>query len=312
MKKSTFGFFLDLLKANAGWRLGEDKYFIIDKKVYNFIREKGISSVESLIHEIKSGNKTIINEVVEALAMSDTCFYRDYSFFQDFENHVLPHIKDNNRSSKKLRVWSLGCSTGQEAYSIAIGLKSNFKGLHEWDVDIIGTDISTAAIAKAQKGAYSNIEIQTGLNARTIIDNFHLEKGLWQANSDIAGMIDFRRYNALEELTFMEKFDIIFARNVLRFFDKANQVKLIGKIHQNQTPNGFLCLGVGEDVKGLSEYYEQVQGLKCIYQPKRAPNALRKKEEPKTAEKDKSMPTFQKPSNVPQPSKRPIASDLLK
>lgn len=103
MKKSDFEYVLSLLRQYAGWDLSNDKYFIIDKKLYNFICEKGYASVEDLIAELKIGQKAMLWQVVEALTLSDTYFYRDYPVFKAFENYLLPQLREINRSSKKLR-----------------------------------------------------------------------------------------------------------------------------------------------------------------------------------------------------------------
>ena len=115
-------------------------------------------------------------------AKKDTSFYRDYDVFSRFENTILPAFKETNRSSKKLRIWSVGCSTGQETYSIAMGIRHKFLGLGEWDIDIIGTDISGVAISKAQRGVYNNFEVQMGLNARSILEFFHLDGAFSRRN----------------------------------------------------------------------------------------------------------------------------------
>ena len=105
MKKSDFEYVLSLLRQYAGWDLSNDKYFIIDKKLYNFICEKGYASVEDLIAELKIGQKAMLWQVVEALTLSDTYFYRDYPVFKAFENYLLPQLREINRSSKKLRIY---------------------------------------------------------------------------------------------------------------------------------------------------------------------------------------------------------------
>ena len=98
MKRQDFEFLVNLLRQNAGWDFDEEQYFVVDKKISNFIREKGYASVEDLIDELKVGAKPLISQVVESLALSDTCFYRDYDVFNRFENSVLPNLRENNRA----------------------------------------------------------------------------------------------------------------------------------------------------------------------------------------------------------------------
>lgn len=242
MRKSDYHYLLGLLKDNAGWDFDDDEYFIIDKKMYNFVREKGYASVEELIAELKMGQKALLWQVVEALALSETSFYRDYKVFKNFEDTILPHIRELNRGAKKLRIWSLGCSSGQETYSIAIAVRNKLLNVGDWDIKIIGTDLSTVSVTKAQRGLYNQFEIQMGLNARMIIDNFHQEQGGWMINDDIAEMVEFRRYNLMDDLTFMDKFDIIFCRNVLHFFNRDMQRRLLEKFIRVRRKAAFCTL----------------------------------------------------------------------
>ena len=107
MRKGDFSLLLNLLKENSGWKFDESQYFIIDKKLNNFIREKNYTSIDSLIDNLKKGNKQLISQVVETLAFSDTSFFRDYDVFYQFENVVLPKLKEKCRTSKKLNIWSV-------------------------------------------------------------------------------------------------------------------------------------------------------------------------------------------------------------
>lgn len=317
MRKVDFDFLVELLHKHAGWCFSEREYFSIDKKISNFIREKGYASVEDLIDELKMGQKALVWQVIEVLAFADTRFYRDYNVFNQFENYVLPLVKEANRNLKKLRILSLGCSTGQEVYSIAIAV-SRLIGLSDWQVQIIGTDLSSAAISKAQRGYYNLFEIQTGLNAETMIDNFTLDGELWKVNDDIKKMVEFRRFNLLDELTFNEKFDIIFCRNVLRFFTPELQYKLSEKIHQLQVSGGILYLGRGENINGISEFYGPIPGINCAYQSKLMKDI---KPEPQSLRSEKLVtetemalveetPRFVRPANLaPQ---RPLISDILR
>lgn len=304
MKKSDFEYVLSLLRQYAGWDLSNDKYFIIDKKLYNFICEKGYASVEDLIAELKIGQKAMLWQVVEALTLSDTYFYRDYPVFKAFENYLLPQLREINRSSKKLRIWSLGCSTGQEAYSIAMAVKHKLLGVKDWNVNIIGTDISSYSIGKAQKGLFSQFDVQMGLNMRQILENFHQDQGQWQLNDDILSMVEFRRYNLMDELTLSGSYDVIFCRYVLQYFSPEIQRKIVAKIYSRQNPAGFLYTGMHENIRGLDEFYQSVSGMDCLYQVKMNVPLPNFDEDVKSeviagpADSDDDIPSFVRPRNL--------------
>ena len=226
MRRQDFEFLLDLLKANAGWEFDETQYFIVDKKLTTFIREKDFASVEDLVMELKTGNRPLISQVVEALAFSDTLFFRDFDVFHRFQKVLLPSLKQKCRANKKLNIWSLGCSTGQEPYSIAMAINKADNMFADWDINILGSDLSSLAINKAQKGCYNNFEIQTGLNAQTILEYFNFDNEQWKIRDDIRNMVEFRRYNMLEEVIVKSKFEVVFCRNVLRYFAPEHQDEL--------------------------------------------------------------------------------------
>ena len=258
MRKGDFSLLLNLLKENAGWEFNESQYFIIDKKMNNFIREKNYTSIDSLIDELKTGNKNLISQVVEAMAFSDTSFFRNFDVFYQFENNILPKLKEKCRASKKLNIWSLGCSTGQEAYSIAMSIDKNNKIFADWDINILASDLSSIAISKAQHGVYSNFEVQTGLNAQMILQYFSQAGDNWAVSDKIKKMIEFRKYNLLDEAIAKSKFEVVFCRNVLRYFSPELQDSLLKRISEKQPQGGYLYLGKGEVISAIEKYYQKI------------------------------------------------------
>lgn len=298
MRKGDFSLLLNLLKENSGWKFDESQYFIIDKKLNNFIREKNYTSIDSLIDNLKKGNKQLISQVVETLAFSDTSFFRDYDVFYQFENVVLPKLKEKCRASKKLNIWSLGCSTGQEAYSIAMIIDKNHKMFADWNVNIHASDLSADAISKAQHGVYSNFEVQTGLNAHMILQYFSQNGDNWNISDKIKKMIDFRKYNLLNEAIVKSKFEVVFCRNVLRYFAPELQDLLLKRIRETQPQGGYLYLGKGEHLSSIEKYYQKIDN-KGIYVAveNSISNTSSKNLSVRSLGKD-SLPSFVKPSGL--------------
>ena len=295
MRRQDFEFLLDMLKNNAGWEFDESQYFIIDKKISNFIREKGFNTVEDLIMELKVDKKPLISQVVEAMAFSDTSFFRDFDVFFRFQNVLLPEIKEKCRASKKLNIWSLGCSTGQETYSIAMAVAKANKMFADWEVNIVGSDLSSLSISKAQHGKYNNFEIQMGLNARTILEFFTPEDDMWSANEDIRKMVEFRRYNMLEDVVTKSKFEIIFCRNVLRYFAPEYQEKILQRISSHQPQGGYLYLGKNEVIPSIEKYYYRLNNNTGAYVAIGNQNTLSNTEISVEENKDNNMPSFVRP-----------------
>ncbi len=295
MRRQDFEFLLDMLKDNAGWEFDESQYFIIDKKISNFIREKGFNTVEDLILELKMDRKPLISQVVEAMAFSDTSFFRDFDVFFRFQNALLPEIKEKCRAAKKLNIWSLGCSTGQETYSIAMAVAKANKMFADWEVSIVGSDLSSLSISKAQHGKYNNFEIQMGMNARTILEFFTLEDDMWSANEDIRKMVEFRRYNMLEDIVTKSKFEIIFCRNVLRYFAPEYQDKILQRISSHQPQGGYLYLGKNEVIPSIEKYYYRLNNNTGAYVAIGNQNTLSNTEISVEDTKDTTMPSFVRP-----------------
>lgn len=293
MNESEFNYFVTLLKEKAGWQISDSDLFLFSSKLDNVMRKYNIMDVGTLISEMKKSPKVFLWQVIEALAPLNTSFYRNYRVVRAMENILFPYLLDNNYSTKRIKILCLGCSTGQEVYSIAMSIKKKIKDYKKWDIQLLGVDISSDAILKAQKGYYSQFEIQHGLNAKDIIENFKKVEGYWQANQDLLDMVQFRRENIIFDDKSSEKYDLIFCRNVLNNFTVEMQKKVIESVYEHQGDGGFLFLGLGERISGLDDYYS-ASDMECIYKveykSKKAGKAV------SSIEPD--MPTFQRPKKI--------------
>ncbi len=294
MKRQDFDFLVGLLKEQTGWEFDESLYFIMDKKITAFLREKNFASVEDLVVILKSGNKPLISQVVEAITFSETSFFKNYDVFNNFQNVLLPILREKCRATKKINIWSLGCSTGQEVYSIAMSFDKNSKMFANWDVNILGSDISSLAINKAQKGIYNNFEIQTGLNAQDIIDYFNYEDDQWIANDNLKDMVEFRRYNLLEKPIVKTKFEVVFCRNVLRYFAKGYLDNILHKIRLTQHKGAYLYLGKSEIVPLIDRYYDYDNNTGAYI----AKGDFGDVSVERVSVENKGMPSFIKPKNL--------------
>ena len=249
--------------------------------------------------ELKTGNKPLVSQVVEAMAFSDTAFFRDFDVFYKFQTVLLPSLKQKCRASKKLNIWSLGCSTGQEAYSIAMSIDKAGKMFTDWDINILGSDLSSIAISKAQRGNYNNFEIQTGLNARDILQYFDFDDTNWNIKENLKKQIEFRRYNMMEEAIAKSKFEVVFCRNVLRYFAPEYQDDILRRISAKQPQGGYLYLGKGEIVPMIEKYYYKLDAASGAYMA--IGNAVADTKEGNLsvigADKD-AMPSFIRPKDL--------------
>jgi chemotaxis protein methyltransferase CheR len=178
---------------------------------------------------------------------------------------VLPNLLKTRAHNKSFRIWCAAASSGQEPYSIAMVLQEAAAQLAGWRYEIIGTDISTEILNKAKSGLYSQFEVQRGLPVQHLVKYFKKRDDLWQIDSALRGMVQYKEFNLLADMKNLGTFDVVFCRNVLIYFDQPTKGKVLGNIAHQMTDDGVLYLGGAETVLGISDAFKPVQGLRGIY-----------------------------------------------
>jgi chemotaxis protein methyltransferase CheR len=212
-------------------------------------------------------NEALIGQVVDAMTTNETSFFRDRHPFDAMKKVLLPGLVERRAAQRHLRIWSAACSTGQEAYSLAMMLRDDFPLLAAWRIEIIGTDISPSAVARARDGAYSTFEVQRGLPIQLLIRHFDQAGEQWRIKPGLRRMADFREFNLLSELAPLGQFDIILCRNVLIYFDIPTKTRVLQAMHRRLARDGALILGGAESVFGICDSYTDVAGLRGVYAP---------------------------------------------
>lgn len=293
MIKNELNYFASLLEENVGWQIADSDLYLLSAKIDNVMRKNNISDIKTLIDEMEKSPKVFAWQVIESIASLNTSFYRDYNVFSSLENILFPYLLENNRATKRIKILSLGCSTGQELYSIAMSVKKKIPDYKNWDIKLLGLDISSDAVIRAQKGSYNSFEIQHGLNAKDIIENFKNTGNFWQANQDLMDMVKFKRGNIIYDSNSSEKYDVIFCRNVINIFSPELQRKIVQNIYNHQGDGSFVILGLGERINGFEDYYEP-SDIKCVYKSKYMPEKMERLLSSVEAE----MPSFQRPKTL--------------
>ena len=194
----------------------------------------------------------LADEVIEALLNHETSFFRDLAQFKSLTDEVLPALGGNAR---KLRAWSAGCSTGQEAYSLAMAAPA--------ELDILGSDISAAAIGQARDGLYSQFEAQRGMPITRLIAHFEMNHEAWRAKPALRTRVQWAVHNLLDPAP--GRFDLILCRNVLLYFSPEKRALVFDRLAEAIAPNGVLMLGAGETVLGQTEAFVPHPVLKGFY-----------------------------------------------
>ena len=265
LSNDDYQYLYDLLKARSGIALMGDKGYFIDDRLLPVARENSFKNMEELISALKSGRPGLANQIVQAMMTHETFFFRDGKPFETFEESILPFFKTERSHEKRLRIWCAGCSSGQEAYSLAMIIKENEKKFSSWKVDILGTDISPTIIEKAKKARFTHFEAQRGLSNHLLTKYFKETDYDWQLNPQLRNAVKFQVRNLMDDFREMGPFDIIFCRNVLVYFDPATKTRVLEKISNVLAPDGYLVLGASETVLGFSHLYTTLEGGRGIY-----------------------------------------------
>jgi chemotaxis protein methyltransferase CheR len=268
MNNTDFAYIATLLKERSGLIVTPEKTYLFETRLLPVARRANLGTLEQLIAAMRTGrNEALIGEVVDAMTTNETSFFRDRHPFEAMKKVLLPGLIERRAAQKHLRIWSAACSTGQEAYSLAMMLRDDFPLLASWRVEIVGTDISPSVVARAKEGTYSTFEVQRGLPIQLLVKHFDQVGEQWRIKPEIRRMADFRLFNLLGDLAPLGQFDIILCRNVLIYFDLALKARVLDGMHQRLARDGGLILGGAESVFGICDKFTDIAGLRGVYAP---------------------------------------------
>jgi chemotaxis protein methyltransferase CheR len=256
-----------LLEARTGQQLAMNRRWRIDTALASIIRERGFASVDLLVSRLVSGRDTALTElVIEALLNNETYFFRDKLPFDLLLGGPVKRLEQVRAAQKKLSIWCAGCSTGQEAYSLAMSFLDEAGRWQGWTIDIIGTDLSRSAIERARAGIYSQFEVQRGLPVLQMIRYFEeLGGGDWRATAKLRDRVRFDVRSLIEPPPHPARFDIILCRNVLLYFTPEMRRLAFGRLAEALAPDGTLMLGAGETVIGQTDRFVSDPDYRGLY-----------------------------------------------
>ncbi len=253
MNLDDFKFYQKLLVDHSGLSLTQDKTYLLTTRLDPVARSMEFANLEAFTsHLRKKPDPRTIMLVVQAMATKETSFFRDNLPFTHLKNTILPALIKKNAATKTIRIWSAACSTGQEPYSIAMVAREFLQGHPGWTVQIAATDIADDALAHAQEGVYSHFDIQRGLTMKLILDHFNMEGTKWRVQDALKQMIRFSKFNLLKPMETMGRYDVIFCRNVLIYFDTPTKKSVLDRLGDRLQPDGYMLLGACESAIGLN------------------------------------------------------------
>lgn len=266
----NFDYLREFLRQKIGIVLQTEKLYLAESRLAPLAREFAGKDLNALIQKIRDpAARELRAKVLESMAIKETFFFRDPALMNCLRNQVLPELIANRSETRKLRIWSAACSTGQEAWTLALMLREQFpETATDWDIRILASDFSNEALDKARNGKYSHTEINRGMPARLLVSWFRQSGIDWEIDPQLRRMVEFRQINLVEEWPTLPTFDLVLLRNVLIYFDEITRNEIMTRMRRQVAPDGFLMLGGTERVQPYHGFAPggHCQSLPC-YQP---------------------------------------------
>lgn len=259
MFDEEFALLSSFIYEQAGLYFDESSKFLLESRLQNRLREHRFDSFLKYYHFLlfHHDRLTEINELLDTVTTNETYFFRELNQLEAFQKEILPELARRNAASRKLRIWSAGCSTGEEPYTLAIMLRETglFTG---WTVDITGTDISQRVLRTARKSVYAPSSFRS-TDDGYLSRYFHqTEDGKYQLDDSIRSMVHFGHLNLMDEkkMGVIGECDIVMCRNVIIYFDKSAKARVINSFFNKLAPGGYLLLGHSESLMNLTTVFK--------------------------------------------------------
>ena len=254
-----------LLESRTGQQIDANRAWRIETALKPVLRARGLDSLDQLVSRVLDGRAPeLAEEVVDALLNQESFFFRDSQVFDMVAEAAARVGRDN--PGRRVRIWSAGCSTGQEPLSLAMLFSEHAERETLPFPDIVATDVSEAALARAREGRYSQFEIQRGLAVRRMMMWFDTDGGDWVARPELVRQVQFRRQNLVNDAPPIGRFDIVLCRNVLLYLAAGLRRQVFETFAQVIRPGGLLVLGAGETVIGQTDAFKPSPGFRGLYE----------------------------------------------
>lgn len=273
LTEEEFKNFSSLIHKESGIYMKDSKITLLSnrlRKRLNALSLTEFSDYYNYLQKLTGENKRKeYEELLDVVSTNETYFFRNERQFEAFSEYCLPEIA-KNKKNKKLRIWSAACSTGEEPYTLAICVQENMKHFPGWKIEIIATDIAPSVLDFARDGFYSGRRIEK-VPPQFLKKYFTIEdkeKGVYVVNDELKKMVDFHYHNFFKS-PFPTDIDVIFCRNVMIYFDKNHQTKLVADFYKSINPDGYLFIGHSETLHSISDDFVYKKILESpIYIPK--------------------------------------------
>jgi chemotaxis protein methyltransferase CheR len=264
-----------LVHRRAGLVVEAGKDYLVESRLAPIARSEGLADVATLIARVRfAADGPLHEKIIDAMTTNETSWFRDSHPFEALRTTLLPALIERRRAQRRLTIWSAACSTGQEPYSLAMLILDSFPELASWKIEILASDISHEAVARARAGRYSQLEVQRGLQAPTLAEHFTRDGSDWVVSDRVRTMVRFGAVNLVGSWDQVPVADIVVLRNVMIYFDHETKRQILGRVHQQLRPDGYLFLGNAETTLNVDDGFVRVDPPRAgCYQRRTTPSA---------------------------------------
>ena len=263
LTETDFAFVTGLVRQRSSIDLQPGKEYLVESRLAPVARQYGDRDVNALVGRLRAGDSALSEAVVDALTTNETSWFRDSHPFAAFAKTLLPEAA-SRCSGSVVNIWSAACSSGQEAYSLAMVVLDWLPANPGFQVKITGTDISQTMVERAREGRYSQLEVNRGLPAKYLVRHFEQAGRDWTLKPEIRAMTRFERGNLAQSPVGVPQCDIVFLRNVLIYFDLATKRAVLQNVRKVLRPGGFLVLGGAESALSLDSAFHRLEVEKVV------------------------------------------------
>ncbi|MDZ4798964.1 MAG: protein-glutamate O-methyltransferase CheR [Bryobacteraceae bacterium] len=264
LEPGNYRFLQDYVYRESGIVLDHDKHYLIEARLMPIVTREKLGSLNDLCALLRAVNSsTVKQQVVDSMTTNETLFFREMAQYDALRTEVIPRLVEQRQGLRRMTFWSAASSTGQEAYSLAIMLLE--MGLGAWNIQILGTDLSTKVLDRARSGRFPQIEVNRGLPVQYLVKYFTRVGLDWQLKDEVRRMVRFESFDLRQSMRAMGPFDVVFCRNVMIYFDAATKKKILADIRGTLFGGGYLLLGGSETTLGLDEVYQRTAIGKTVF-----------------------------------------------
>jgi chemotaxis protein methyltransferase CheR len=266
---ADFAYVRELVHRRSAISLEAGKEYLVESRLLPIAQASGEGSLDRLVSRLRNSPEGALHkQVVEAMTINETSWFRDRHPYESLESVMLPDLLPRRAAERRLTIWSAAAATGQEAYSIAMVLHDWLAADPTWNLQVLATDLSEEMVRRTRAGRYSQLEINRGLPAAKLVRYFTRAGTEWQVNEPLRRMVEVRQLNLAAPFPPLPPVDVLFLRNVLIYFKLETRRQILDRVRRVLRPDGYLVLGGAETTLNVDAFERVPLDKATVYRPR--------------------------------------------